>query len=100
MLFIHTSSDCPMACHLTNLSPCTLRACAYTPKTQSDFVANHLGPQLEQDHPDVKIFIFDHNKDHVITWAEGLLNQTKASAKYVSGTAYHWYAGGMVSVRV
>jgi glucosylceramidase len=41
--------------------------------------------------------MFDHNKDHVITWAEEILNETHPSSKYVSGTAYHWYAGGMVS---
>lgn len=63
---------------------------------ESDFVSYHLGPQLAEDHPDVKIFIFDHNKDHMITWAKALLNQTNPASKYISGTAYHWYAGGMV----
>eukprot|EP00934_Nitzschia_sp_Nitz4_P004356 Nitzschia sp. Nitz4//scaffold202_size38995//36079//38899//NITZ4_007638-RA/size38995-augustus-gene-0.53-mRNA-1//1//CDS//3329541402//4346//frame0 len=75
--------------------PAPWEACSYTPKTESEFVGYHLGPQLAADHPDVKIFIFDHNKDHVISWANGILNQTKLSSQYVSGTAYHWYAGGM-----
>jgi hypothetical protein len=72
------------------------RACAYTPKAESDFVRYHLGPQLEEDHPDVKIFIFDHNKDHMVHWAKILLDQANPASKYISGTAYHWYAGGMV----
>lgn len=31
----------------------------------------------------------------MVTWAKTILNQTNPSSKYVSGTAYHWYAGGM-----
>jgi hypothetical protein len=34
-------------------------------------------------------------QDHMVTWAKTVLNQTHSSSKYVSGTAYHWYAGGM-----
>ena len=37
--------------------PAPWEACSYTPKTQLAFVANHLGPVLERDHPDVKIFV-------------------------------------------
>ena len=44
----------------------------------------------------MKIFMFDHNKDHVNTWAGALLNLTTESSQYIQGTAYHWYAGGMV----
>jgi glucosylceramidase len=50
---------------------------------------------LEVDHPDVNIFMFDHNKDHVIAWAKTLLNNSHPSSKFIKGTAYHWYAGGM-----
>lgn len=75
--------------------PAPWEACSYTPKTEADFVAHHLGPQLEKDHPDVRIFMFDHNKDHMITWATEILNETSPASKYISGTAYHWYAGGM-----
>jgi glucosylceramidase len=42
--------------------PAPWEACSYTPETQADFIGNHLGPQLEKDHPDVRIFMFDHNK--------------------------------------
>ena len=59
-----------------------------------------MGPQLEEDHPDVQIFIFDHNKDHMVTWAKALLNSSHPAAKYVDGTAYHWYVGGMVRTLV
>ena len=75
--------------------PAPWEACSYTPETEADFIGYHLGPQLEKDHPDVKIFMFDHNKDHMVTWAKTILNETHPSFKYVSGSAYHWYAGGM-----
>ena len=48
--------------------PAPWEACSYTPETESDFVAYHLGPQLEKDHPDVRIFMFDHNKDHMVSF--------------------------------
>jgi glucosylceramidase len=70
-------------------------ACAYDPPSQASFIEHHLGPMLQDEHPDVKLLIFDHNKDHVITWGGFIVNGTNAAAKYVDGTAYHWYAGGM-----
>jgi len=75
--------------------PAPWEACSYTPGIQSSFIANHLGPQLREYHPDVKLFIFDHNKDHAPHWADIIMNQTNAAAEYVDGTAIHWYAGGM-----
>eukprot|EP00979_Chaetoceros_neogracilis_P000737 scaffold164_cov266-Chaetoceros_neogracile.AAC.24 len=48
--------------------PAPWEACAYTPSIEADFIANHLGPTLEKDHPDVKLLIFDHNKDHAVKW--------------------------------
>ena len=75
--------------------PAPWEACSYDIMSEQEFVAYHLGPRLERDHPDVNIFIFDHNKDHIMNWTEHLLNETKPAAKYIAGTAYHWYAGGM-----
>lgn len=75
--------------------PAPWEACAYNPEIEGDFIANHLGPILRKDHPDVKLLIFDHNKDHAITWGESILNETNPAAQYVNGTGIHWYAGGM-----
>ena len=74
--------------------PAPWEACSHTPITEENFVGYHLGPQLQKDHPNVKIVGFDHNKDHIVTWADRLLGPTAASAPYISGLAYHWYAGG------
>jgi len=75
--------------------PAPWDACAYTAKVERDFIAYHLGPMLNKSHPDVKILMFDHNKDHAPIWAKTILNQSSPSAPFVDGTALHWYAGGM-----
>ena len=57
-----------------------------------EFVGEYLGPQLAADHPDVKIFVFDHNQADAYWYAAPILADPVAS-KYVAGTAYHWYSG-------
>ena len=49
---------------------------------------------LRHYHPNVKILAFDHNKDHLYDWAKTILGHD-ASAEYVDGMAFHWYAGGL-----
>ena len=75
--------------------PAPWDACAYDPTSEGEFIANHLGPQLRESHPNVKILVFDHNKDHINTWARHLLDEKHPASKYIDGTAVHWYAGGM-----
>jgi len=67
-------------------------ACCYTPENQRDFLKGYLGPQLRKDHPDLKIMIFDHNKDHVVDWVRTIMTDPDAS-RYADGTAVHWYSG-------
>lgn len=64
----------------------------WTPETERDFVKNYLGPTLKSKHPNVSLLIYDHNKDHVVEWAQTILSDPDA-AKYVWGTAVHWYTG-------
>ena len=64
----------------------------YSADEMVDFVQNHLGPQLETDGHDVKIFGYDQNRDEeLIHWAEAMY-ATEATSKYFDGTAVHWYA--------
>jgi len=67
-------------------------SCVYSAEQERDFVKTYLGPQIKKDHPEVKIMIFDHNKDHMVTWAKTILSDPQAS-QYVWGTAFHWYSG-------
>ncbi len=63
----------------------------FTPESMRDFIRDHLGPRLRQDGWDTRILIFDQNRDHVEEWAEVILGDPEA-AKYVWGTAVHWYS--------
>ena len=38
----------------------------YTPETEKAFLKDYLGPAMQAKHPDTKIFIYDHNKDHIV----------------------------------
>lgn len=63
----------------------------YTPESMADFVKNHLGPQFEKDKIYSKILIYDQNRDHLKEWATKILSDS-AVAKYIWGTAVHWYS--------
>ncbi|MFO7448148.1 MAG: glycoside hydrolase family 30 protein [Ignavibacteriaceae bacterium] len=63
----------------------------YTPEQMADFVKNNLGPQFSKDNIQAKILIYDQNRDELKRWADIILNDTDA-AKYVWGTAVHWYS--------
>jgi glucosylceramidase len=52
-----------------------------------------LGPALEKAGYGVNttsLMIFDDQRDQILHWAEVILKD-KDAAKYVSGTAFHWY---------
>ena len=64
----------------------------YTPEEMTDFVVNHLGPQLEKDGKgDVKILGYDQNREHLEEWVDEMFRD-EVSSKYYAGTAIHWYA--------
>lgn len=67
-------------------------SCQYSAAQEADWLANHLGPVLQGDHPEVGIFIFDHNKKDLMSYASTVM-QNPAAAQFVSGTAFHWYTG-------
>jgi glucosylceramidase len=63
----------------------------YTPDEMTNFVQNHLGPQLKGDYPDVKILGYDQNREHLKEWVDSQFKNEETS-KYFDGTAIHWYA--------
>ena len=74
--------------------PAPWEACAFDPEYEMDFINQYLGPTLKQNHPDVLILAFDHNKDHLLTWAEVVMGgDTGPNGGYVDGMAFHWYTG-------
>ena len=64
----------------------------FTQTSERDFIGNHLGQALKTSHPDVKLLMYDHNKDKVVQWSQTVY-QNKTVADYVWGTAVHWYSG-------
>ena len=64
----------------------------FTPETEGEFLSQYLGPAMKKDHPDVRILIYDHNKDKIVKWSQAIYNN-KDAAQYVWGTAVHWYTG-------
>ena len=68
-------------------------SCVYTAQDERDFVRDYLGPTLHKTGlSDVKLMIWDHNRGLMYQRAQAVLEDPKA-AKYVWGTAFHWYAG-------
>ncbi|WP_409252894.1 glycoside hydrolase family 30 protein [Bacillus sp. SCS-153A] len=66
-------------------------SCLYTGEEERDFIKNHLGPSLEKNgHGDVKVIIWDHNRDVIYERASAVLSDPEA-AEYVWGTGVHWY---------
>lgn len=66
-------------------------SCIYSAEEERDFVRDYLGPRLERSGlADIKLLIWDHNRDIMVERAETVLSDPEAS-KYVWGTGYHWY---------
>ncbi len=63
----------------------------FTPESQNQFIKKYLGPKLsENGFKDVKLLIYDQNRDGLEHWTDVILGD-KETAKYVYGSAVHWY---------
>ncbi|WP_312032004.1 glycoside hydrolase family 30 protein [Hujiaoplasma nucleasis] len=66
-------------------------SCLYTKEEERDFVKDYLGPKLAQSNfSDVKLLIWDHNRDIMVERAKAVYEDKKAS-QYVWGLGFHWY---------
>ncbi len=63
----------------------------FSAEEMAAYIGTHLGPRLEADHPAVKMFAFDQNKDEMLHWSE-VLTQFGDNNKYIDGIAVHWYS--------
>jgi glucosylceramidase len=71
----------------------TWDSCIYSAEEEGAFVRDYLGPTLEKEGlADVKIIVWDHNKDIIFERAEPILSDPE-TAKYVWGVGFHWYSG-------
>ncbi|RKP48883.1 glucosylceramidase [Cohnella endophytica] len=68
-------------------------SCIYTAEEERDFVRDHLGPVLHgANRSDIRLMIWDHNKERVYDRANTAFNDPEAS-KYIWGIGFHWYSG-------
>jgi len=71
----------------------TWESCVWTGKEEGDFAANFLRPTLDETgFGNVKIMIWDHNKERVMERARESLSVPGAE-KAIWGIAHHWYSG-------
>lgn len=68
----------------------TWDSCIYTAEEERDFIKYHLGPAVANSEHDLKIIIWDHNRDVIVERGAVVLSDPEA-AKYVWGTGNHWY---------
>lgn len=67
-------------------------SCIYSAQQGADFIGGHLGTTLSEDHPEVSIFAYDHDKQHAYVWANETFSHP-AATRYAHGLAVHWYEG-------
>jgi len=68
-------------------------SCIWTAEEEGVFVRDFLGPIFQRYNlKNVKIMIWDHNKDHILTRVRTTL-QDPETRKYVWGIGFHWYNG-------
>ncbi len=76
----------------------TWESCIFTAEEERDFVKNHLGPVLASAGlSGLKLMVWDHNRTLLYQRASMVLGDPEA-ARYIWGTAYHWYVGADPSV--
>lgn len=64
----------------------------FTPHSQNEFIKKYLGPGLhENNFKDVKILIYDQNRDGVEEWTNVIFADPE-TAPFVYGVAVHWYS--------
>ncbi len=69
----------------------TWESCVFQANDERDFLKNHLGPVMkEQGLGDVRIIVWDHNRDLMVQRAQTIFDDPEA-AKYVWGIGFHWY---------
>ncbi len=68
-------------------------SCHYTAEDERDFIEKYLAPVLDSEElSDIKIIIWDHNKERVYDRAKTILSAPKVNER-VWAVGHHWYTG-------
>jgi glucosylceramidase len=69
----------------------TWDSCIYTAEEEKEFLRDYLYPALMEHQLDMKIYIWDHNKERALDRAMALIDEKTDSM--ITGIAVHWYSG-------
>ncbi|ACU73766.1 Ricin B lectin [Catenulispora acidiphila DSM 44928] len=69
----------------------------FSEQNEADFIANNLGPALAQANLSPALLGTDFNTNVLSDYAEPLMQNANA-AKYLAGTSWHCYAGGLNAI--
>ncbi len=71
----------------------TWESCSYTAEDEADFIEKYIIPVFDREGlSDIKIIIWDHNKERVYDRAKKTLSNPKVNEK-VWAVGHHWYSG-------
>ncbi len=70
----------------------TWESCVYTIDEEIAFARDYLYPAIKAKNLDVKILVWDHNKEHVYDYARAIA-KTEGAADCIDGIGFHWYSG-------
>ncbi len=69
----------------------TWESCIFSAAEERDFVRDYMGPALARaGMSGVRLCVLDHNRDLMDEWTKTIYSDP-AAARYVWGTAMHWY---------
>ena len=70
----------------------TWDSCIYTAAEEKVFLKEYVWPALVRHQlDDIKIYLWDHNKERVFEWAEEIIDEE--TTNMIEGMAFHWYSG-------
>lgn len=71
----------------------TWDSCIFTGVEEAEFACRYLRPALDRaQHPDVKINVWDHNKEKILERAAENFS-VEGAQDMIDGIAFHWYTG-------
>ena len=70
----------------------TWESCVYTIEEELLFARDYLRPALDKAGIDVKVLVWDHNKEHVYDYAKAI-KEIQGVEDCVDGIGFHWYSG-------
>ena len=69
----------------------TWDSCVFTPEEEKEFLRDYLVPALKKNEIQVRLYIWDHNKERALDRAMAVIDEETDAM--IHGIAVHWYSG-------